>query len=73
MFIKLTSLIINTKYINKILISSNKYYIYLANNKISGNMILYSSTVPTDEEEIQICSIKDPQDYKIVSEWIKKM
>ena len=36
-------------------------------------MILYSSTIPTDEEEIQICAIRDPRDYKIVSEWIKKM
>lgn len=75
-FIKLTSIILNTNDIHKIVIQSNKYFIHIVGKKIDGfswgiggfgigNISSYNS-------EIEICEIKNSIDYKIVSNWIDK-
>ena len=68
-FIKLSSRIINTKYIQYITIEPDKYYIELTSNSISGGFALFSS----DKNEIKICENKNPLDYRILHDWIKKL
>ena len=66
-FLKLSSVIINTKYIQKIIIKPDKYYIELMSNGISGGMAYFSS----NDYKIKLCANKDPIDYKILQDWIK--
>lgn len=68
-FLKLSSCIINTKYIQKIIIKPDKYYIKLMSNGISGGMFYFTST----ENEIKICANKNSLDYRILQDWIKKI
>ena len=58
-FIKLSTIVINTNYINKILINPNHYSIYLNNTNISF------------DTKINVCAVKSPIDYNIMSDWIK--
>ena len=67
MFIKLTSLILNTRLINSIFIKPDKYYIRLSNTIINGTFI------SSNEKEFVVCKNKNPIDYKIISEWIYKI
>ena len=67
-FLKLSSIIINTKYIQKIIIGPGQYYIKLMSNGISGGMFYFTSI----GNEIKICANKDPIDYKILQNWIKE-
>jgi len=69
-FIKLSTTIINTKYINQILIRPNKYYIQLMNSKVDGFFIFGCGGLTLDPEEFEICASKTPDDYKVVSDWI---
>ena len=68
-FLKLSSIIINTKYIQKIIIGPGQYYIKLMSNGISGGMFYFTST----SNEIKLCAIKDPTDYKILHDWLKEL
>ena len=72
-FIKLTSMIINTKYITTILLKPSKYYIYIANHNINGFMLLGSGGLNSGKTEIKVCANKNPVDYKTVSDWIEHM
>ena len=66
-FLKLSSVIINTRQINHIIIKSNKYYISLMSSNISGGIAYFSS----NDYEIKICANKNPIDYKILQDWIE--
>jgi len=66
-FIKLSNMIINTKFIRAIVCDSKKYYINI-NYNISGNLFWFSD----DKFEIEICAIEKPSDYKIITDWIDK-
>ena len=68
-FLRLSSIIINTKYIQKIIIKSDKYYIELMSNNISGGMLYFSST----GSKITLCANKHPIDYKILQDWIENI
>ena len=57
-FLRLQSGIINISHINSLFFGKNKYYMYLSHHKI---------------ESIEICKIKSPEDYKKITEWIKKL
>ena len=70
-FIKLSTTIINTKYINQILIRPNKYYIKLLNSKVDGFFMFGCGGLILDPKEFEICADKTPSDYKVVSDWIK--
>jgi hypothetical protein len=72
-FIKLTSLLINTQYINKIIVKPNIYHIYLLNHKINGNIIFSIGWITSQEEEIIICSNKEPTDFTIITDWINTL
>ena len=77
-FIKLTNMLLNTNYINKIYINPNQYVIYLTSNKFDGTswsitgsgLGLISSL---KDIEIEVCETKHSTDYKIVSNWINKI
>ena len=75
-FLKLTNMVLNTKYINAILIHPNKYYIHMTSNKFFGHIGLCYGCgygfVSSGNEQIEVCETKHPNDYKIVSEWIDK-
>ena len=79
-FIKLTNMILNTKYIYKISIKPNKYYIYFKFNEINGFLWLFggtgvgniSSYNANANTEIEVCETNHPIDYKIITEWIDK-
>lgn len=72
-FLKLTSMLVNTKYIYKILIQPNKYYIYLSSNDgFSGFSICGTGFISSNNSQTycEICKTKHEIDYKIVSDWI---
>jgi hypothetical protein len=75
-FLKLTNMVLNTKYINKITIQPNKYHIHMARNIFFGHIgLCYGSGygyVNSGNEQIEVCETKHPNDYKNVSEWIKQ-
>ena len=76
-FIRLTSLLLNTNDIHKIVINANKYDIHITTKEITGNSWIISAmfgmgSISTNNYKIEVCQTKDPDDYKILSEWINK-
>ena len=71
-FLKLKSLVLNTNYINRIIINQNKFTIHLLSNEITGYILIGSGGINSVNEEIRICKIKDPDDYKTVENWINQ-
>ncbi len=69
-FIKLSSNIINTKYIHKILVTPNKYYIHIINKNINGFAFFGMGSISSENDVITVCQNTDPFDYKIVTDWI---
>ena len=76
-FIKLTNCLLNTNHIHKIVIQPNKYYIHFVSKKIDGwNWSIAGSGVgyiSSHTSEIEVCETKHSNDYKIVSDWIRKI
>ena len=70
-FIKLSNVVINAKYIKHITFDTNKYNISLK----TQYKVLCSSckTSSMQYEKIEICKEKDPQDYKIFSDWMDNL
>jgi len=75
-FIKLTNLIINTNYIQTIVVKPNKYCINIVSNKFDGSNwsvpVFGFGTISSYNYEIEVCETKHSSDYKIVSHWIDK-
>ena len=69
-FLKLNKLIINTNTIKSIAISNSQYHINFINQNITGFIIYGSGNIESHENSITICEKNNPQDYKIVSNWI---
>ena len=75
-FLKLTTMLLNTNDIHKIMINPTKYVIHIESKQIEG--ILYYSIWNgvgrqlSNVEELEVCETKNPLDYKMVSEWIDK-
>jgi hypothetical protein len=61
-FIKLTNMLINTNSINTILIQPNKYCIEIISKRFGYLNI---------NDEIEVCKIIHPENYKIITEWIR--
>jgi hypothetical protein len=76
-FLKLTKLILNTNDIQKINIKPNKFYIHFIGKQFSGFMWQFGGygigSISTDNFEIEVCETLNPDDYKIVSEWINNI
>ena len=73
-FIKLSNFIINTNYIHSIVIKPNKYCLYMVSNKFDGLQWSLAGfgfgTISSYNYELEVCEIKQSNDYKIVSDWI---
>jgi len=72
-FIKLTSLIINTSKITTIIIKNNRYCIYLNNFDISGFLYNTHGHISSNNEKLEICQTANPEDYKIITNWINNI
>ncbi len=70
-FLRLSYNIINKNFIRNITINTNNYYIYLTPNNRHGWMIGSFGVFNSDYEYITVCNDTHPEDYKIVSDWIK--
>ena len=75
-FIKLTNLLLNTNDIHRILISPNKYHIYIMCKKFEGSNFNIGpfglGNISSYTTEIEVCETNHSVDYKIVSDWIKR-
>jgi hypothetical protein len=72
-FLKLTYRIINVAKINQIIIHKNNFDIYLNSGNLNGAIIFGSGSVDSKEEKIEVCEKNDPEDFKIVKNWIKNI
>jgi hypothetical protein len=73
-FLKLTKSIINTNQIR--IIDFNKpseYAIHLVTKEFYGSVFLGTGNIYSSEPYFIICEKKNPEDYKIVSDWIKNV
>ena len=68
-FIKLSTLTINTKYIVGITSTPIKHVINFHNPNISG-YFFFPLGIIENGNTIDVCIHKQPNDYKIISEWI---
>ena len=76
-FIKLTNFLLNTNDIHKIVIHPNKYFIHMVSKKIDGfNWGIGGfglGNISSYTYEIEVCETEHSIDYKIVSDWIRKI
>jgi hypothetical protein len=76
-FIKLNSVLLNTKYIYKIELFKDgeiprvkKYAIHMIHTIINGGLFMGSGFVESKKEILYICSDLNPKDFEILSKWI---
>ena len=69
-FIKLTSTIINTYHIKKIIIHNDKYCLHLNDQNINGSKFGWSGYILSSDSIIEICKKKNITDYTILNTWI---
>ena len=69
-FIKLTSTIINTSHIKKIIIHNDKYCLHLNDQNINGSNFGWSGYIVSSDSIIEICKKKNITDYTIMNTWI---
>ena len=69
-FIRFSKLIVNTRKIATIDILPTKYTIFMSNNHFDGWFFVFSGTVESTNNKIEICKNNHPVDYKIMEEWI---
>lgn len=71
-FIRLTSRVINKAHIVEITKPSHdKYSIYMSNTHISGYAILGGGAISSRQNAIEICKVKNPEDYVCISKFIQ--
>lgn len=71
-FIKLSHMILNTRYIHTILKSPDKYHICINKRNTYGALMFGSGSICSDTTEIKICAVNHPNDYKSVTDWIEQ-
>jgi len=69
-FIKLTSTIVNTSHIKKIIIHNDKYCVHLNDQNINGSKFGWSGYILSSDSIIEICKIKNITDYTIMNNWV---
>jgi hypothetical protein len=73
-FIKLTSTIINTAHIKKIMIEADKYFVHLSDQNINGSKFGWSGYyILSSDSKIEICKEKNIADYTIMNTWINNL
>ena len=72
-FIRLSSVVINTNHIHKIVIQENKYHIHLNRDygMYSGILYIYNK-ICSNSDEIIICKNTNFADYTVITDWINK-
>jgi hypothetical protein len=70
-FINLTSRVINKLHIIEIIKHPNKYEIHISNNSIDRFLLFSSGSLHTKHNIIEICNIKNKQDYETITELLK--
>lgn len=74
-FIRLSSKIINTSFITNIDFASNQYYInmFIHSSSLYGMLFAGSGFFAGGNfnHRISICAKSNPDDYKIIDDWIK--
>ena len=68
-FIKLTSCVINTHHITKIISNNDKHYIYMRKN-IGGIFSVVFGIINSDDDIIEVCKNKHNEEYKTISNFI---
>jgi hypothetical protein len=75
-FIRLSTFLLNTNDIQKIMITPNNYCIHVVGKQISGfsyNFGLFGTGyIQSYTSEIEVCKTKHSKDYKIVTEWMNQ-
>ncbi len=71
-FLKFRHLILNTKYIQYIQVKEHKYIIDCFNGA-HGAFIVGSGGIKTEKFQVEICKKEDPENYKILENWIQKI
>lgn len=75
-FIKLTNFLVNTKYIQSIIVKPNTYHINVMSNKFEGTHYSIVGTgggnIFSHNCKISLCKTKNAIDCKILSDWIDK-
>jgi len=73
-FLKFSFTIINSIYIKQIDIHTDKYDIYLNDNKIKGSYNMFKlGDLSSKSSKIEISNITHPYDYKKMTNWIEKL
>jgi len=72
-FIKLTSTIINTAHIKKIMIHADTYYLHLSDQNINGSKFGWSGYILSSDSKIEICKVKNITDYTIMNTWVNNL
>lgn len=72
-FIKLSSVIINTNSIYKIVIHPKVYNLFFMKDHISGFHLLSIGSLSSTEYTHSVYEEKEPDDYKIITDWIAKV
>ena len=75
-FLRLTTFLVNTNDIHKIIIHPNKYMIHVVSKKIDGFGFGFygfgTGHLSSSTYEIEVCGKKHINDYKTMTEWIKQ-
>lgn len=75
-FIKLSTVLINPRYIHTIKIQSKLYSIRMVDHTMRGVILMGAGTgggtVMSDMSKIDICEKESPLDFKRVSEWLEQ-
>ena len=69
-FLKMRNLLINTRSIEKVEVSSNAYRIFLTNYKPEGFTIFGFGYVQGNHSVYHIEKDRHPEDFKMVSDWM---
>jgi hypothetical protein len=72
-FLKLTSLILNTNHISRVIAKQNLYEIHLMNYGSNGFHLMGTGSLCNSVDVYQVCSETHTNDYKKVSDWIHSL
>ena len=72
-FIQLTSRIINRSHIIEIFKEPNKYFIYMSNNSLYGELVMANGSVSTKYNIIEICEKSNKRDYTTITDVINEI
>ena len=72
-FLKLTNFCVNKSFIHTIQMDKTKIFIRVMNPDFFGFQIFSSGILSNNSYMYDFCSIKTPEDFIIIKDWIDKM